>query len=275
MTTTGDDLADRLSEALLVRELETLLVVTGAGISTASGIPTFRGAEPDAVWRTNDVSLATRDTFERDPVGQWTWYLRRFEAARSAQPNRAHEALAELEQWMRARGGDRILITQNIDTLHEQAGSQRIIKVHGSSDRVRCSRNGCRLGAPSGSLPFQDSDFESFRAAPASETLPRCPECSSLLRAHVLFFDEFYLEHEDYRFQAAEEAVQAANVVLFIGTSFSVGITDLCLQAGLRRRLQMFSVDPRQSVHCPPGLCPLMAKAEELLPATMARLSAA
>ena len=100
-----DEAVDNLAEALGKLEDGLLLVVTGAGVSRASGIATFRGTEPDAVWKQSDVSLATFDYFRRDPVGQWQWYLKRFEALRAARPNAAHRALAALERWQLRRAG--------------------------------------------------------------------------------------------------------------------------------------------------------------------------
>ena len=252
----------------------TLLVVTGAGISQASGIPTFRGTEPGAIWKTSDVTLATCEYFRRDPVGQWQWYLKRFESVRKAQPNAAHLALVDLERWFASRGGALRLVTQNIDTLHERAGADHLIKIHGTSDRLRCSSMGCTNGAPRGSLPVAEVDFSSFTADPRLETLPRCPECQALLRAHVLFFDEYYLEHADYRFAEAEALAVEADAVLFIGTSFSVGATDLFLQAGRNKGIPMFSIDPATQSTPFPGLQTLPAPAEALLPAVYSILSA-
>lgn len=244
-----------------------LAVITGAGISQASGIPTFRGTDPEATWRQSDMSLATFDYFRRDPVGQWRWYLDRFEAVAAAKPNPAHTALVELEAWHTQRGGSFCLVTQNIDTLHEAAGSARIIKVHGTSDRVRCSKVGCRFGSPRGSLAATDVRFGKFVASPSKQNLPTCPECSSLLRAHVLFFDEYYGEHSDYKFSEAEEVAGSADLMIFIGTSFSVGITDIFLRAGILKRIPIFSIDPAGRRSSPwPDLKVLSSPAEELLP---------
>ena len=243
-----------------------LLIVTGAGISRASGIPTFRGSESGAIWKTSDVTLATRDCLERDPAAQWRWYLSRFRAVRDAQPNPAHLALVELADLLEARGCALQLVTQNIDTLHEQAGSRDLIKVHGTSDRVRCSRNGCPLGSPTGSLPLRRSDFAAFAASPTAENLPRCPRCDSILRAHVLFFDEYYLEHQDYRFAEVERLADTARLMLFVGTSFSVGVTDLYLRSGHARGVEMWSIDPGVDAPAFPGLKPIPAPAEQILP---------
>ena len=148
-------------------------------------------------------------------------------------PNPAHLALAAIERWQVARGGQFLLVTQNVDPLHERAGSERLVKVHGSSDRVRCSRHGCVYGAPRGSLPRAGIDMGAFKAEPVAANVPRCPSCGSLLRQHVLWFDEFYDEHRDYQWERVLDAAQRMGTCLFVGTSFSVGVTDLFLRAGL------------------------------------------
>ena len=267
--------ASRLAEAIQKAGDGLVLVVTGAGISKASGIATFRGTEAEAVWRQDDMALATRHAFLTDPVAQWSWYLRRFERLDTARPNPGHRALVDLERWQTSRGGEFLLVTQNIDTLHEQAGSRRLIKVHGSSDRLRCSRHGCRHAAPAGSLERARFDLPGFRRSPEIGLLPTCPECGALVRAHVLFFDEMYDEHVDYRFADVLRAAEAAALVLFAGTSFAVGVTDLLVRAAARRRLPCFSVDPVGARHTPwSGIETLAATAETLLPEVSRALGA-
>ncbi len=256
-----------------------LVVVTGAGISLASGIPTFRGSDPGAVWKRDVTEMATYRFFRQDPVDSWRWYLSRFDTLRSARPNPAHRALVDLERWQLARGGRFVLVTQNIDTLHEMAGSRQMVKVHGSSDRVRCPTNDCRHGAPTGSLPRPDDELEAFLAAPSRDALPRCPECGDVLRPHVLWFDEYYGEHRDYQWARVQEAAHRMSLGLFVGTSFSVGVTDLFLQAGLGAGTPIFTIDPAGGPLPYPGLGPpavtvLEEKAEELLPAVGERLGA-
>ena len=235
---------DRLATALAAEPPPALLVVTGAGISRASGLPTFRGRDTGAIWRQSDVEKATVAYFHADPVGQWRWYLERFESLDRARPNAAHHALAALERRQVERGGEFRLVTQNIDTLHEQAGSTHLVKVHGTSDRVRCSRDGCDHGAPAGSLTRASFDLGPFLAEPSLENLPRCPACGGLLRAHVLFFDEYYQAHHDYRFDEVVAAAESAGLVVFAGTSFSVGVTELVLRAAQTREAPIYSIDP-------------------------------
>ena len=249
-----------------------LLVVTGAGVSVASGIPTFRGNDPGAIWKRDVTELGTRRYFEEDPVGSWRWYMERFDRVADARPNAAHEAIVGLERWQSGRGAPFLLVTQNVDTLHERAGSGAMVKVHGSADRVRCSRDGCALAAPRGSLLRSSVDLDAFRREPQLAQLPRCPACGALLRQHVLWFDEAYDEHADYQIERVVEAAEAAELVLFVGTSFSVGITDLLLNLAWRNGAAAFAVDPAPPPRATPGVRFLQARAEELLPAVMGAL---
>ena len=269
-----DTAAEILTDVLRTVSDGELLVITGAGISLASGIPTFRGSDPEAIWHRDVTELGTRAYFERDPVGSWRWYLERFDAVLSAEPNPGHLALADLEGAMEDRGGEMLLVTQNVDTLHEKAGSRRLVKIHGSADRVRCSRDGCEYGAPGGSLPRSDVDLREFLREPLRENLPRCPACDALLRQHVLWFDEYYQGHDDYRFDEVVEAGGRAELFLFVGTSFSVGITDILLSLALRRRRPVLAVDPAGDTgRILPGVTFLAAAAEDILPAVCENLS--
>jgi NAD-dependent deacetylase len=267
---TAESVEHELAEAIDAVGGGLLLVVTGAGVSAASGIATFRGTDENAIWKRDPIEMATRAYFEQDPVGQWTWYFARLESLFRARPNDAHYCLAMLERWQFARGGEFLLVTQNIDTLHEQAGSKALIKVHGTADRVRCTRYGCRLAAPSGSMPGDEAQIERFRRAPSRESLPRCPECGALLRAHVLFFDEYYHEHIDYGFADVERAAERMGLLLFVGTSLSVGATELVLCEATRRAVPAWSIDPDAVARA--KLRPVAEPAERLLPAVCERL---
>jgi NAD-dependent deacetylase len=274
METEAREGKDILAAALRKAGTGLVVVVTGAGVSAASGLPLFRGTAPDAVWNRDVTEIGTNRFFERDPVTWWKWYLDSFAGLLDARPNAAHFALAALERWQVVRGGDFLLITQNIDTLHEQAGSQRLVKVHGTADRLRCSRPGCPLGAPSGSLPADEVDFTPFTSDPRRETLPRCPRCGALLRAHALLFDEFYDAHADYGFDRVRAALERMALAVFAGTSFSVGVTDLVLREALGWRLPVLSIDPAAP---PPaaGVTAVQAAAEDVLPAVCRELGAA
>ncbi len=245
-----------------------VVVITGAGVSAASGLPTFRSG-PDAIWRRDDLEMGTAEYFRSHPVEHWRWYLDRFAGIHDVAPNPGHRALAALERWQRGRSGGRfVLITQNIDTLHERAGSEDVIKIHGSADRFRCSRAGCRLGAPHGSIAREEVDLAPFQAAPSLETLPRCPACGSPLRAHALFFDETYDSHGDYGFERARRAFEEMSLALFAGTSFAVGITEIAVRATLFQRVPGWRVDPAAAADPRfPWLKTVAEPAETALPA--------
>lgn len=282
--------------ACLAREISelgsgTLLVVTGAGVSAASGLATFRGSDPGAIWSRDLLERATFAWFERDPRAWWEWFLDRFAGILAARPNPGHRALAALERWHTGeaagaeRSGDFLLVTQNIDRLHEAAGSRRLVKVHGTADRVRCIRHGCRHGAPRGSLGSEAFPAGATRLhattgaagpgdAPAAlaET-PACPECGSPLRPHGLLFDEIYAEHVDYGYERVVDAFTSlgpGDLVLFVGTSFAVGATEMALQAIRLAGTPAWSIDP--GAQPPPGVRGIAAGAEQVLPEVCRRL---
>ena len=147
-----------------------VLALTGAGVSAESGIPTFRGR--DGWWRREDPSrLATREAFDRDPSYVWEWYEYRLGLVAGALPNAGHAALAALE----GRGVEVLVATQNVDDLHERAGSGHVEHIHGSIWRVRCE-GGC-------------GEVED-RSHPLAQRPPRCATCGRLLRPGVVWFGE-------------------------------------------------------------------------------------
>lgn len=266
------DAIERIADLFRSHRHDRIVVVTGAGISLASGIPTFRGTDPDAIWKRDVTELGTFQYFSEDPVGSWRWYLSRFEKTVGARPNPAHAALVALEAWVFEAGGDLLVITQNIDGLHRQAGSRNLIEVHGRADRVRCPKRGCPNGAPAGSLPRADFDLARFTQDPCEAHLPRCPHCQTVMRQHVLWFDEYYDSHQDYQWPRVLEASAQSDAVLFVGTSFSVGVTDLLLRAARSRAVPVLSIDPAAVTL--PGVVSLAARAEEVLPAVVRALAA-
>ena len=171
-------------------------VLTGAGISADSGVPTFRGV--DGLWRNFLAEdLATPEAFERDPKLVWEWYNWRRELIATKSPNPAHVTLVKLEQ----RWTDRMwLITQNVDGLHRTAGSQRLSEIHGNIWKVRCTD--CGSIAENREVPLP--------------TLPACRLCHALLRPHIVWFGESLWE-EDLR--RCDQAIRGCNLLLVIGTS--------------------------------------------------------
>lgn len=221
---------DRLKE-LLDRGLEgegPIVLLTGAGISAESGIPTFRGE--DGYWTVGSenyhpTEMATRAAFTRMPDEVWRWYLYRRSICRRADPNPAHLACADLEEAL----GDRfLLLTQNVDGLHLRAGNglERTYQIHGNIDYLRCGDDPASLRP----IPLEigvgwtrDTPFtEEARA------LLSCCDGGRLSRPHVLWFDECY-DEALFRFQSSITAAAAASLLIVIGTS---GSTNLPMQVG-------------------------------------------
>lgn len=176
-----------------------VFVLTGAGISAESGIPTFRGV--DGLWKGHRIEeVASPLAFERDPLLVWRFYSERRSAARDKEPNEGHRALAMLEARLEER---LFLCTQNVDSLHERAGSRRVAHMHGRLFQSRCSSPRCRLA------PFDDDRVYLDR-----ESLPTCPSCRSLVRPHICWFGEVPFELE-----AIESALLACDLCLVVGTS--------------------------------------------------------
>ncbi|MEM7333309.1 MAG: NAD-dependent deacylase [Chloroflexota bacterium] len=179
----------------LFRQAKHIAVLTGAGVSAESGIPTFREAQTGLWAQYDPEALATPQAFEANPKLVWDWYQWRAELVGKAMPNPGHFALAELESLVPTL----TLITQNVDGLHAQAGSQNIIELHGRINRYKCS-----------------AEHRIVTHWESTETPPRCPHCSAYLRPDVVWFGEGLPR------TAIEEAFEAAeqcDLFLSIGTS--------------------------------------------------------
>lgn len=179
-------------------EAQKVCVLTGAGVSAESGVPTFRGA--DGLWKKYRVTeLATPQAFSNNPELVWEFYNWRRELIARVKPNPAHYALAELE---RKKQGF-VLVTQNVDGLHHRAGSKTVLQIHGSIWRVKCSS--CSFDAEDKRVPLPD--------------LPKCPECGALLRPGVVWFGEAL---DSKILERAFRASRDCDLMLMIGTSAMV-----------------------------------------------------
>ncbi len=220
-----------------------IVVLTGAGISAESGIPTFRGEE--GYWVANSrhyrpQELATLAAFENDPEVVWPWYLFRRSTCRSAHPNPGHLALVQLEEAF----GDRfVLVTQNVDGLHLRAGNslERTYQIHGNIDYMRCSKecSGALIEVPEGLEPWNRGD----RLEDAHRELLRCPACGALTRPHVLWFDECYDEAR-YRFQSSLASVLDAELLLVIGTAGATNLPTQMARLAAQRSVPIIDINP-------------------------------
>ncbi len=174
-------------------------MLTGAGVSTESGIPDFRS--PTGIWaRYDPMEYATIDAFRRDPAKVWDFYSKRLGVLADAKPNAAHLALAELEQ----RGLVEAVVTQNVDRLHQAAGSVQVVEVHGSIRTASCLECGHREG---------------FERVVELLPVPACERCGTALKPDVVMFGELMPEAELDR---AFELARAAGLLLVVGSSLEV-----------------------------------------------------
>src|SRR5947209_13731747 len=207
-----------------------LFVLTGAGISAESGLATFRGS--GGLWNGHRVEeVATPEAWDANPTLVWRFYSQRRRDARVAQPNAAHYALAEIEQRLAKTDPKNFyLCTQNVDDLHERAGSQRIHHMHGSLFESRCTL--C-------DKPFPDQSFYEDE-----QNLPTCKTCASPIRPHIVWFGEIPLDMD-----AIYRELNRATTLLVVGTSGSVypaaGFVDIANQ----RRIRTIYVGPEEPLN--------------------------
>jgi NAD-dependent deacetylase len=203
-----------------------LFVLTGAGISAESGLATFRGS--GGLWNGYRVEeVATPDAWDADPELVWRFYSMRRRDARAAQPNAAHHALATLE----AELGDRFyLCTQNVDDLHERAGSQRVHHMHGTLFESRCVR--C-------AKPFADQAYYEEAGA-----LPRCGNCQEPVRPHIVWFGEIPLDMDGI-YRKLDQATQ----FLVVGTSGSVYPAAGFVQLAKQRSIRTIYIGPERPLN--------------------------
>ena len=188
---------ERLAE--LIGKRQPCVVLTGAGISTESGIPDFRS--PEGIWaRYDPYEVAHIDAVRRDPARVWEFFALRLDVLAQAEPNDGHRALAELEE----RGLIRAVVTQNIDGLHQRAGSREVVEVHGSLREAECMHCGTRV-------PMA----EAVERLP----LPECPECGELLKPGVVMFGELLPAGAIER---AQGLAREAELLLVVGSSLEV-----------------------------------------------------
>lgn len=240
---------ETIREAIeLIQRARHVVALTGAGISAESGIPTFRG--DGGLWRMfRAEDLATPEAFARDPQLVWEWYDWRRLLIAKAQPNPGHAALAEFSRTHPAFR----LVTQNVDGLHERAGSENVIKLHGDIWLLRCTRCGDEwrdLMAPLEILP------------------PRCVLCCAIARPGVVWFGEGLPEAQ---WTAAQQAVNKADLVLVIGTSAAVYPAASLIPMARSRRATVIEVNVAETAASTYADIVLRGPSGEILPQLLGR----
>lgn len=221
-------------------------LLTGAGISAESGIPTFRGQ--GGLWKNyRPEELATPEAFHRDPGLVWEWYEMRREICQKASPNPGHIALAELEKVH-----PRVhLFTQNVDGLHRKAGSRKITELHGNIFTARCTDQK-HCGHIEENLPY-----------PLEKIPPDCPKCEKMMRPHILWFGETYDPHT---LEESIEYLRNSDLILIIGTSGQVTVPVYLAQEAIRAGAYSIEINPEESTLSGSVDLSLRGKSGEILP---------
>lgn len=243
----------------LLKSARRVAVLTGAGMSAESGIPTFRDAQTGLWARFDPYELASPEGFAQDPATVWAWYESRRRQVMSAQPHAGHLALARLAAL--PRFDEFTVVTQNVDDLHERAGCTNVVHLHGSLFAPRCMACGASHRLDAGA-PARDL---APRAAP-----PSCGTCGGMIRPGVVWFGESLPEPA---WQLAVEAAARADLMLVVGTSSQVypaaGLPDEVRRAGGRVAV----INPDEGLRATPGDVLLRATAGEGIPALLAELA--
>ena len=239
----------KLIEAL--RSARYVVALTGAGVSAESGIPTFRDAQTGLWAQYSPEELATPQAFRRNPKLVWEWYTWRRELVGQAKPNPGHLALAELEQ----RAPQFTLITQNVDGLHQRAGSRNLIELHGNINRTKC---------------FDEGKIIDFRDD-TPDVPPRCPDCSGFLRPDVVWFGESLPART---LQTAFEAAQACDLFLSIGTSGLIQPAASLPFVALEQGTVTVEINPDSTTLTPHATFSLRGPSGQILPTLIDALNA-
>ena len=227
-----------------------MAVLTGAGISAESGVPTFRDAQTGLWAKFKPEELATPEAFERNPKLVWEWYQWRRERVGLVAPNAGHLALAALER----RVPEFTLITQNVDGLHQRAGSRKVIELHGNITRTKCFAENVVV-----------EQWPETMEAP-----PRCPRCGAWLRPDVVWFGEML---PPGAFEAAEAASARCEVFFSIGTSTVVYPAAALPFAALRAGATVVEVNPNPTPLSAQAAFVLQGLSGEILPALIDQLA--
>lgn len=244
-----------LELAHLIRGRDRLVWLTGAGLSVASGVPTYRRGE-GAIWDRFVTDWGTVERFQQDSRAWWRefWLKAHPSITATRQPNAGHRAITEM---VRARPRH-VVITQNIDGLHRKAGlgEEQLIEIHGTLGKYRCLRPHCVQWRKEIVMEVDEAALARPDAA-----VPTCPSCQTPVLPLVLLFDEAYAIHPFFQFRRAQHLLEQAEGVVFVGTSFSVGITAIAVQSARMSGAPLYNFN----LHAEDGMVNILGPAEQTL----------
>ncbi len=244
----------------LIRQAKVITVLTGAGISAESGIPTFRGK--DGYWTSGSENYTPQDFaryayFKNHPIEVLEWYRKRQLQISKAKPNSGHYALVDIEHQTLSKNGSFLIITQNIDDLHRKAGSQNIAEIHGNIFKFRCSS---LYSSDNHHLKVFNLDLSQIDDV----TSLKCRTCSSFLRPNVLWFDETY-DPRFFEIHRAEQHFQQTNLFLVVGTTLQTTLPYLMVETAIKLNVPIIEVNPEPVLGNIPALT-FPSSAGEVLP---------
>ena len=227
-----------------LRSARHVAVLTGAGMSAESGLPTFRDPDNGLWTREQLAALATPHAMHRNPYDVWEAVMLLAEQAAAAQPHAGHAALVALEHHV----PQFTLMTQNVDRLHQRAGSRAVLELHGTPTRVRCTR--CAYCGATGDAP--------------THRVPTCPQCGALVRPDVVWFGELLAEDV---WAAAQQAAKRCDVFFAIGTSGEVEPVASLPQRALQHGARLIVINPDVRTHLDSTIATISGRAGTVLPA--------
>ncbi len=241
-----------------------IVVVTGAGMSVESGLPTFRGE--DGFWvkggkNYHPMELATLKAFEEHPETVWEWYHYRRDLYKKSEPNQGHYALAKLETFFHQNDRNFTLVTQNVDGLHTKAGSgtmDNLYEIHGNIFYMRC---------------FNECSDTLYKIEENQTGVPTCPNCDGPMRPHVLWLDEFY-DEEYYKFRTVLElGTDSMDALLLVGTTLQTNLPRRLFELSYFKQLPTIEINPQPLGLQKYGVLVLEGKSGEILPEILRKIS--
>lgn len=248
--------------AELIKRSKNIMVLTGAGMSAESGLPTFRGK--DGYWikdgkNYKPMELATHEFFSIEPGTVWEWYHHRRNVYSDAKPNSGHDSLVELQNYCKSNSKTFLVVTQNVDNLHQRSGISQdsMFEVHGNIYYMRCSESCTNDLYP---IPLDEN------------AIPTCPKCSAITRPHVLWFDEFYNE-EFFNYRTVLLSSNDIDMLLIIGTTLQTNLPYQIFHNSIVRSIPIIEINIEPLGLERYGVKSLKGKVGEILPQILNRLN--